>query len=97
MGDEHPDTGSEPETRLTGAQAVGRALDVLDAIAERPMLLAELATRVGLSSTTCYRLANALVARGLLSAAGRRGYSLGNRIAELGVALREQREKSGQD
>ncbi|WP_242154046.1 helix-turn-helix domain-containing protein [Sphingomonas sp. BAUL-RG-20F-R05-02] len=84
---------SDPATRLGGAQAVARALDILDAIAERPMKLPELAVQVGLSTTTCYRLANALVSRGLLSTSGRSGYALGDRVAELGAALKAQRSK----
>lgn len=90
MEEADPNGGREAAARLSGTQSVARAMDILDAIAERPMMLPELALRVGLSTTTCYRLANALVKRGMLSAAGRSGYRLGERIGELGDALLEQ-------
>ncbi|WP_367305123.1 helix-turn-helix domain-containing protein [Sphingomonas tagetis] len=80
----------EQRAAPAGAQSVTRALDILDAIAERPMLLPELADRVGLSKPTCYRLATALSERGLLATTGRRGYHLGPRLEELAIAWQEQ-------
>jgi hypothetical protein len=91
MEDDDPGTGRTPAMRLSGTQSVARALDILFAIGERPMMLPELAATVGLSTTTTYRIANALVERGLLSTSGRSGYALGERIGALGASLAEQR------
>ncbi|QQV77916.1 helix-turn-helix domain-containing protein [Sphingomonas aliaeris] len=86
---------SGDRVRPAGAQSAERALDILEAIAEHPMSLADLAAHVGLSSTTCYRLTSALVARRLVANAGRRGYSLGERVSELALAAAEQRAMRG--
>ena len=93
MEDSDHNAAAGTTARSTGTQTLTRALDILDAIAERPMMLPELAIRVGLSTTTCYRLASALVARGLLASSGRSGYSLGGRVGELGSALEAQQSK----
>jgi biotin operon repressor len=77
-------------TKPTGSQSALRALEILDAIAERPMSLPELAEQVGLSRPTCYRLATALAEKGLLATSGRNGYCLGPRLAELAEIMRSQ-------
>lgn len=87
MGDDKPVDG---KAQRSGTQAVARALDILDAIAERPMMLAELADRIGVSPPTCYRIANAMAQRGLLATSGRNGFALGPKAGELGVAYKKQ-------
>lgn len=87
MGDETREPATPPRG---GTQAVARAIDILDAIAERPMMLAELAERVGLAPPTCYRIAKAMAARGLLSASGRNGFALGPKAGKLGLAYKRQ-------
>lgn len=90
MDDGQDQTGSKAPR--SGTQAVARALDILDAIAERPMSLADLAEQVGVSPPTCYRIARAMADRGLLVTSGRNGFALGPKAEELGIAYAEQRK-----
>ncbi|WP_114285459.1 IclR family transcriptional regulator [Candidatus Halocynthiibacter alkanivorans] len=73
-------------------QSVGRALDILEALAiERDGLtLSELAGRVALNPSTCHHLIATLVSRGYLVHLGRsRGYALAQKLHEL-VRLADQ-------
>ena len=83
---------SEPaeEKGAGGAQTLLRGLDVLTAVAERPVTLPELAARIGLTRSTAHRLASALVDRRFLSFRPREGYSLGPKLLELGYCARQQ-------
>lgn len=70
---------------IEGAASLGKAVCVLDALAERgPMPLARLAPASGLPRATAYRLASALVGYGLLDKGPDGAYRLGARLVELG-------------
>ena len=75
-----------------GAQTLLRGLDVLEAVAEGTVNLADLAARLGLTRSTTHRLAAALVERRYLVLAPREGYSLGPKLLELGYTAQMQRE-----
>lgn len=77
------DASKEEGARMAGAQSVQRAIDILMAVADGPIMLPQLAERVGLNTTTCYRLARVLADRGLLNATSRAGYRLGPMVKEL--------------
>lgn len=81
-------TGREPPA---GSQALLRALDVLEAVAEAPADLSRLAQTVGLSRSTAHRLASSLVARDYLGFAPGKGYTLGPKLLELGQRAVAQR------
>jgi DNA-binding IclR family transcriptional regulator len=66
-----------------------RALDMLDVAASGPIALAELAARLHLTRSTAYRIASALVERGLLKHNSRKGYQLGPRLLALGCRAQE--------
>lgn len=69
-----------------GAALLGKACDVLDAIAAAPggMTRAELAEKLSLPRTTLYRILATLVARGLLRQdPTRRAYAVGFRLFEI--------------
>ncbi|WP_376087470.1 IclR family transcriptional regulator C-terminal domain-containing protein [Roseomonas sp. CCTCC AB2023176] len=73
-------------SRPDGAALLGKACDVLEAVAAAPGGIgqAELAIRLGLSRTTLYRILGALVARGLLRQdPSRRVYAVGFRLLEM--------------
>lgn len=75
-----------PTSRPDGAALLGKACDVLEAVAASPggVGQAELAARLGLSRTTLYRILGALVARGLLRQdPSRRVYAVGFRLLEM--------------
>ncbi len=75
----------------TGNQAVLRAIDVLDAVADIGVIgLPALAAKLGLNISTTYRLAGALVERRLLAQTPREGYSLGSKLLELGYLAGQQ-------
>jgi len=74
----------------TGSQTLLRGLDVIDAVREQPLSLAQLVARLGLNRSTVHRLASALVERGFLRLLPRGGYLLGPKLLELGHAAREQ-------
>ena len=68
----------------TGSQTLMRGLDVIEAVGERPVGLAELAAKLELTKSTAHRLASALVDRGYLAHTPREGYRLGPRLLALG-------------
>lgn len=71
------------------SSSLSRALDIIDAASARPIALSDLADRLGLTRSTAYRLASALVARGLLIHNSRKGYQLGPKILALGYRAKE--------
>jgi AraC-like DNA-binding protein len=68
----------------SGSQTLLRGLDLIDAVADRPIALAELASRLGLTRSTTHRLASALIDRRFLTFTPRQGYRLGPKLLELG-------------
>lgn len=87
-----PAAGASDEKASGGSQTLMRGLDLLEAVAEGPIALAELSTRLGLTKSTAHRLASALVERRMLSFRPREGYALGSKLLELGHAAGEQVE-----
>lgn len=88
--DDDAHSATRAAERSDTARSLTRAIDILEALAEEPMMLPQLAERVGLSTATSYRLARALADRGLLSTAGRSGFRLGPKIGELGASFERQ-------
>lgn len=80
---EAADMDSQP-TASGGSQTLLRGLDVLEAVAEGPIALADLARNLGLNRSTTHRLASALVDRRYLTFIPRLGYSLGPKLIQLG-------------
>jgi DNA-binding IclR family transcriptional regulator len=81
---------SEASKTAGGSQTLLRGLDVLDAVADGPVPLAELAQRLGLTRSTTHRLANALVDRRYLTFQPRLGYQYGPKLLELGFLAQRQ-------
>jgi DNA-binding IclR family transcriptional regulator len=81
-----PDTGKASG----GAQTLLRGLDVLEALENGPLGLAELSLKLGLSRSTTHRLASALVDRRYLAFRQREGYNLGSKLLELGHCASQQ-------
>jgi DNA-binding IclR family transcriptional regulator len=75
---------------LSGTQTLVRGLELISAVAVRPLGLSELAEAVGLSRSTVHRLAGALVEHGYLKFVRGGGYSLGPRLLELGYLAGRQ-------
>ncbi len=73
-----------------GSQTLFRGLDVMEVVANGPVTLAELASRLGLTRSTTHRLASALVDRRYLTFVHRTGYSLGPKLLELGFRVRDE-------
>ncbi len=75
----------EPQQPAGGLQSVGRALDVLEALAARgPLGVGEVATETDLPAPTAHRLLRTLVARGYArQELGGRRYTLGARVLRL--------------
>ncbi|MET0337418.1 MAG: IclR family transcriptional regulator [Caulobacter sp.] len=80
----------EVGAKASGSQTLLRGLDVIDALIDGPMPLAELSEKLELTRSTTHRLASALVDRRLLSFRPREGYSLGPKLLELGHAASQQ-------
>jgi DNA-binding IclR family transcriptional regulator len=74
----------------SGSQTLLRGLDVLEAVADGPTPLVELAARLGLNRSTAHRLASALVERRYLAFEPRVGYRLGPKLLELGFLAQDQ-------
>jgi DNA-binding IclR family transcriptional regulator len=81
------DTGSKVQA---GSQTLLRGLDVIEAVAEGAIPLAELAARIKLTRSTSHRLAAALIDRGYLTFQPRFGYQLGPKLLELGFVAQQQ-------
>lgn len=82
-------TDSRP-ARPDGAALLGKACDVLEAVAAAPGGIAqsELMAQLGLSRTTTYRILGVLVARGLLRQdPARRIYAVGFRLMEIAQGM----------
>jgi DNA-binding IclR family transcriptional regulator len=77
-------TGSASTKALAGTQTLLRGLDVVSAVAHNALNLPELSAAVGLTRSTTYRLATALVDQRYLKFTHRVGYELGPRLLELG-------------
>jgi DNA-binding IclR family transcriptional regulator len=67
-----------------------RGLDVLEAVAEGPIRLPDLARSLGLNRSTTHRLASALVERRYLNFVPRQGYSLGPKLIQLGFNAHDE-------
>jgi DNA-binding transcriptional ArsR family regulator len=80
----------EAGAKASGSQTLLRGLDVIDALIEGSLPLAELSEKLDLTRSTTHRLASALVERRLLSFRPREGYSLGPKLLELGHAASQQ-------
>ena len=78
------------ETRTAGSQTLFRGLDVLEAVASGIVDLPDLAANLGLTRSTTYRLAAALVERRYLAFTPRSGYRLGSKLLELGSIAHRQ-------
>jgi DNA-binding IclR family transcriptional regulator len=79
------------EDRKTGgSQTLLRGLDVIEACADGPILLAALADRLGLTRSTTHRLATALIERRYLASIPRQGYVLGPELLKLGFLAQRQ-------
>lgn len=85
---EDAEAESQP-SQSGGSQTLLRGLDVLEAVAEGPIALADLARKLGLNRSTTHRLASALVDRGYLSFVPRLGYSLGSKLIQLGFIAQD--------
>jgi DNA-binding IclR family transcriptional regulator len=88
-------TAADSETpkaprQQAGSQTLLRGLDVLEAVADGPITLADLAARLGMNRSTTHRLANALVDRRYLTFTPRSGYRFGPKLLELGYLAQEQ-------
>jgi len=81
---------SKPPRQQAGSQTLLRGLDVLEAVADGPITLADLAERLGMNRSTTHRLANALVDRRYLTFTPRSGYRFGPKLLELGYLAQEQ-------
>jgi DNA-binding IclR family transcriptional regulator len=73
-----------------GSQTLMRGLDVVEAVSNGSLTLAEISARLNLSRSTAYRLAASLVERGYLRAVSRDGYRLGPKLLELGHLAQDQ-------
>ncbi len=73
-----------------GSQTLLRGLDVIDAVIDGPITLADLAAKLGLTRSTTHRLATALIDRRYLTFVPRLGYHFGPKLLELGFHAQQQ-------
>jgi DNA-binding IclR family transcriptional regulator len=76
--------------KQAGSQTLLRGLDVIDAVVEGPITLAQLAERLGLNRSTTHRLASALIERRYLTFVPRLGYRIGPKLLALGHLAQQQ-------
>jgi DNA-binding IclR family transcriptional regulator len=78
------------DKQQSGSQTLFRGLDVIDAVVDGPITLADLAAKLGLTRSTAHRLASALADRRYLTFVPRQGYQLGPKLLELGFRAQRQ-------
>ena len=81
---------SPSESKTSGSQTLLRGLDVIEAVVDGPISLADLAQRLDLTRSTAHRLATALVERRYLNFVPRIGYQFGPKLLELGFLAQQQ-------
>lgn len=81
---------AQTEQSPSGSQSLFRALNVLETVATGAIGLEELTDRLGLTRSTTYRLAAALVERRYLAFSPGEGYRLGAKLLELGYDANQQ-------
>ena len=82
-----PSSGGKAQA---GSQTLLRGLDVIEAVIDGPVPLAELAAKLDLTRSTAHRLATALVERRYLTFVPRLGYHFGPKLLELGFLAQQQ-------
>jgi len=85
----NPDFPDGP-AKASGSQTLLRGLDVIDAVVEGPITLANLAAKLGLNRSTAHRLASALIDRRYLTFVPRLGYQVGPKLLALGYLAQQQ-------
>jgi len=85
----NPESPSESKTQA-GSQTLLRGLDVIEAVVDGSISLADLAQRLDLTRSTAHRLATALVERRYLNFVPRIGYQFGPKLLELGFLAQQQ-------
>ncbi|REK76040.1 IclR family transcriptional regulator [Paenibacillus paeoniae] len=80
---------------MNGTQTLGRAIDILFALAESgsTLTVSEIAERVGIPDSTAYRFIQTLIKNGFVERKGRGQIGLGLRIFDLARSLSQQIEK----
>lgn len=84
--------GTPREAREGGtrSQTLVRGLEIVDAVANGPASIGEIATATGLTYPTVHRIVSVLVELRYLKANDSRAFSLGPRLIELGFAAHAQ-------
>ncbi len=78
---------SDPPRHYAALQGVGRAMEILEAVAAEPMRASDIVQRLGLKWATAYRSLTYLLENGYLRRDGPSGvYSIGPRLFSLGQA-----------
>lgn len=78
--------------KSSSSQTLLRGLDVIEAVSDGTISLADLAAVLGLNRSTTHRLAAALVERQYLNFLPREGYTLGPKLLELGFKAQQQKD-----
>ena len=66
------------------SQTLVRGLDVVEAVADGPLSISDIAQKNGITYGTAHRIVSVLVQRHYLKLDGGKGYSLGRKVLELG-------------
>jgi len=85
-----PEGPAKAPRATSGSQTLLRGLDVIDAVVEGPITLANLAAKLGLNRSTAHRLASALIDRRYLTFVPRLGYQVGPKLLALGYLAQQQ-------
>lgn len=80
----------EKDARAPRSQTLVRGLEILDAAADQPRTIAEIASMTGLTYSTVHRIVSVLLEQRYLKAENPREFALGPRLIELGFAAYSQ-------
>ncbi|MCM2296169.1 IclR family transcriptional regulator [Rhodoferax sp.] len=76
--------GKENTKKALTSQTLLRGLDVVEAVADGPLSISDIAQKTGITYGTAHRIVSVLLQRHYLKPDGGKGYSLGRKVLELG-------------
>lgn len=86
MASDIDNTGTGKGLRAPRSQTLLRGLEIIDAVAERPATIQEIAAMTGLTYSTVHRILSVLLEQRYLKSSNAREFELGPRLIELGFA-----------
>lgn len=86
MIEKHTQSSADKETKTPKSQTLVRGFQIIDAVADQPRSIQEIAAITGLTYSTVHRIIAVLLEQRYLKPEKSRGFTLGPRLIELGFS-----------